>query len=301
MTLTKKTSTKKPLKKKPSTKSSTKAPTIEAVIPAGFTATLEMKHPIDNLYWVRPELLRANDYNPNHVFTREMQLLETSIIEDGFTQPVVVYLDPGQETPPTWQQALLRVMVGSSHDGYDSAFTADEVDTLISEVERVMREAAENLTGTVVDGYHRTTIAAKSEPVRARTGERVPVVFLDTAKSLVDRKYSTVRHNRARGQHGILKMSDIIRDVAAATRDVYGEALPDEVVKKEVVRRMGLEREEYDRLTDFRSSPELRGKESFGKGWVPIAAPPGGAYQDTAPVTPAPSATSTEDEVSHDG
>jgi len=35
----------------------------------------------------------ANDYNPNSVAPPEMQLLETSIWEDGYTQPVVVVYD----------------------------------------------------------------------------------------------------------------------------------------------------------------------------------------------------------------
>ena len=46
--------------------------------------------------------------------------------------------------------------------------------------------------------------------------------------------------------------------------------LTDKLVRDEVCRRMGLEREEYDRLIDLRSSPELRGQDSFGRGWVPV-------------------------------
>tara|TARA_R110000824_G_scaffold266479_1_gene455513 strand:+ start:1973 stop:2500 length:528 start_codon:yes stop_codon:yes gene_type:complete len=35
----------------------------------------------------------ANDYNPNSVAPPEMALLETSIWEDGYTQPIVTYYD----------------------------------------------------------------------------------------------------------------------------------------------------------------------------------------------------------------
>lgn len=38
-------------------------------------------------------LVHANDYNPNKVAPPEMKLLELSIWEDGFTQPVVCYYD----------------------------------------------------------------------------------------------------------------------------------------------------------------------------------------------------------------
>jgi ParB-like chromosome segregation protein Spo0J len=39
------------------------------------------------------EKVKANDYNPNSVAPPEMALLEISIWEDGYTQPVVTYYD----------------------------------------------------------------------------------------------------------------------------------------------------------------------------------------------------------------
>lgn len=39
----------------------------------------------------------ANDYNPNSVAPPEMELLETSIWEDGYTQPVVTFYDAEQD------------------------------------------------------------------------------------------------------------------------------------------------------------------------------------------------------------
>lgn len=54
----------------------------------------EKEMPIDLVLWVPLERVRANDYNPNSVAQREMQLLYTSIAHDGYTQPVVtVYND----------------------------------------------------------------------------------------------------------------------------------------------------------------------------------------------------------------
>ena len=37
--------------------------------------------------------MRANDYNPNSVPNREMRLLKTSILADGFTMPIVTLHD----------------------------------------------------------------------------------------------------------------------------------------------------------------------------------------------------------------
>ena len=49
--------------------------------------------PVYNVIGVPVEKVRANNYNPNRVAPPEMKLLELSIWEDGFTQPVVCYYD----------------------------------------------------------------------------------------------------------------------------------------------------------------------------------------------------------------
>ena len=45
--------------------------------------------PTDCVLWVKNELVEANDYNPNVVAPPEMKLLEHSISQDGYTQPIV--------------------------------------------------------------------------------------------------------------------------------------------------------------------------------------------------------------------
>jgi ParB-like chromosome segregation protein Spo0J len=45
--------------------------------------------PVDCVLWVPSASVRANDYNPNTVAPVEMRLLELSIAEDGYTQPIV--------------------------------------------------------------------------------------------------------------------------------------------------------------------------------------------------------------------
>jgi len=47
--------------------------------------------PVDLIKWVRSDKVVANDYNPNKVAPPEMQLLEVSIMEDGYTQPIVTW------------------------------------------------------------------------------------------------------------------------------------------------------------------------------------------------------------------
>ncbi len=47
--------------------------------------------PVDCVLWVAGKAVAANDYNPNQVAAPEMKLLQLSILEDGYTQPVVVF------------------------------------------------------------------------------------------------------------------------------------------------------------------------------------------------------------------
>ena len=53
----------------------------------------DFKSPVYDVKRVPIEKVTANDYNPNSVAPPEMALLETSIWEDGYTQPVVVVYD----------------------------------------------------------------------------------------------------------------------------------------------------------------------------------------------------------------
>ena len=53
----------------------------------------EWRSPVYGVKAVPIEKVKANDYNPNAVAPPEMALLETSIWEDGYTQPVVTYYD----------------------------------------------------------------------------------------------------------------------------------------------------------------------------------------------------------------
>ncbi len=54
-------------------------------------------NPVYNVRWVPLEKVRANDYNPNSVARREMDLLYRSIKSDGYTSPVVTVYDADQD------------------------------------------------------------------------------------------------------------------------------------------------------------------------------------------------------------
>ena len=51
--------------------------------------------PVDCVIWVKNDQVEANDYNPNAVAPPEMKLLEHSVAEDGYTQPIVSWQTNG--------------------------------------------------------------------------------------------------------------------------------------------------------------------------------------------------------------
>lgn len=58
---------------------------------------LGFEHPVSKVQWIPVEQVQANDYNPNAVAKDEMRLLHLSIIQDGYTQPVVCIYDEETE------------------------------------------------------------------------------------------------------------------------------------------------------------------------------------------------------------
>lgn len=52
------------------------------------------EQPIDFVRWVPVEKVTPNGYNPNSVAQQEMGLLYTSIMHDGYTQPIVTVYNP---------------------------------------------------------------------------------------------------------------------------------------------------------------------------------------------------------------
>ena len=47
--------------------------------------------PVYNVKSIEIEKIQANEYNPNSVAIPEMKLLYKSILEDGYTMPIVCY------------------------------------------------------------------------------------------------------------------------------------------------------------------------------------------------------------------
>lgn len=109
----------------------------------------------------------------------------------------------------------------------------------------------------IIDGFHRWTLAMKDEEIRKVSGGLCPVVYV-AAMTEAEQMAATVRHNRARGAHGILAMGKIVRALIASGK-----------TEEQVAIELGMDSEETARLADMRGSIDVAGKENFGKGWTP--------------------------------
>ena len=111
--------------------------------------------------------------------------------------------------------------------------------------------------GEIVDGFHRWTVA-KDKEVSAMSDGLVPVVRLDSATSLGDQMASTIRHNRARGVHGIVPMAEIVNSL------INEHGFENDHLQK----MLGMDYEEVDRLSDTGGMTERGSRSEFGKGWT---------------------------------
>ena len=163
--------------------------------------------PVYNVQRVPVEKIRANAYNPNHVAPPETKLLYKSILEDGYTMPIVCYYV-------------------EEDDMYE-----------------------------IVDGYHRYTTMVLHKDIYEREGGCLPVSVID--KPLEDRMASTIRHNRARGEHSIELMTNIVAElVESGMSDAW------------IMKNIGMDAEELLRLKQLSGLQSLFKDADFSKSWV---------------------------------
>lgn len=164
---------------------------------------MKNEQPISNVKWVDRNTLKPNGYNPNRVAPPELRLLKISIMEDGWTQPIVI--NPDNE---------------------------------------------------IVDGFHRWTVSGDKQ-VAELTGGLIPVV-VTKPRDMAQQKMATIRHNRARGTHGVLDMSKIVQSM-----------IEDGVSQQEIMGRLQMEAEEVIRLALRQGIPKtsIIQDANFSQAW----------------------------------
>lgn len=106
----------------------------------------------------------------------------------------------------------------------------------------------------IVDGFHRNRIGREHKDIQARTNGYLPVSTID--KPADERMGSTIRHNRARGTHGIRPMSDIILDLSKQGWDDV-----------KICENLGMDLDEVIRLKQITGLKEAFSNHEFSKSW----------------------------------
>lgn len=106
----------------------------------------------------------------------------------------------------------------------------------------------------IVDGYHRYTTMLKHKDIYDREGGCLPVSIID--KPIEERMASTVRHNRARGEHSVDLMTNIVAELQqAGMSDAW------------IMKNIGMDADELLRLKQISGLAALFEEEEYSKGW----------------------------------
>ena len=136
-----------------------------------------------------------------------MELLKRSILQDGYTQPIV-----------SWRN--------------DEHFE-------------------------VVDGFHRNRVGKEFEEVRDRVHGYLPITIINENRlDKGDRMASTVRHNRARGEHKVESMSDIVHELKKRNW-----------TNKKIAKELGMDADEVLRLAQITGLAEMFADKDFSEAW----------------------------------
>ncbi|MGO2144222.1 MAG: ParB N-terminal domain-containing protein [Serratia bockelmannii] len=108
---------------------------------------------------------------------------------------------------------------------------------------------------TLIDGFHRFSLVQQRRTLRRRLGGYVPVVVVKQDKT--QRIATTIRHNRARGQHQIQGMSLVVQELVRLGWD-------DDKIAVE----LGMEADEVLRLKQISGLMEMFRGRTFSEAWT---------------------------------
>lgn len=106
----------------------------------------------------------------------------------------------------------------------------------------------------IVDGFHRNRIDREYKDIKERTKGYLPITILDKTED--ERIGSTIRHNRARGTHGIRPMSDIVMELVRSGWD-----------DEKICDKLGMDLDEVIRLKQITGLKEAFINHEFSKSW----------------------------------
>lgn len=112
-------------------------------------------------------------------------------------------------------------------------------------------------TYEVIDGFHRNRVAREVGSIKKRVMGRMPITIINSERtSKEDRIAATIRHNRARGKHGVDAMSEIVVDLARRNWS-----------SEKIGKELGMEPDEVLRLKQITGLAELFADREFSEAW----------------------------------
>lgn len=116
---------------------------------------------------------------------------------------------------------------------------------------------AEETQRTVIDWFHRNRVGKEYPTITERIHGYLPVVSINKDREdRSDRMAATIRHNRARGEHKVESMSNIIIELKK-------RRWSDEKIGKE----LGMDKDEVLRLAQITWLAEMFSDREFSKAW----------------------------------
>lgn len=106
----------------------------------------------------------------------------------------------------------------------------------------------------IVDGFHRYYVCKTKKDIYDRNMGMLPIVVID--KNISERMAATVRHNRARGEHSIDGMSNLVFKM-------LDEGMSD----ADVCNELGMEPEELLKLKHLTGFSKLFANTEYKKAW----------------------------------
>ncbi|MEB3103111.1 IbrB-like domain-containing protein [Ferviditalea candida] len=106
----------------------------------------------------------------------------------------------------------------------------------------------------IVDGFHRHRIGKEYRDIREQIKNRLPLVVIN--KPIENRMASTIRHNRARGKHSVLGMTNIVVELVRKGWDDVT-----------IAKHLGMDADEVLRLKQTSGIAELFRGRQYSKSW----------------------------------
>jgi ParB-like chromosome segregation protein Spo0J len=146
--------------------------------------------------------------------------------------------NPNSVAPP--EMELLRLSIAS--DGYTQPIVS-------------MADADGGYE--VIDGFHRHRVGKECADIQGRVHGYLPLVQIRSSQQdKSDRMAATIRHNRARGEHRVDSMADIVVELK---RRFWSDA--------KIAKELGMEADEVLRLTQVTGLAGLFADREFSQAW----------------------------------